>query len=145
MRVSVCDRAMLDIPCADDGRLEDVNLAQICRLCLQMDDLMISIYDRIDPNPRKRPLVDRIFELYQIQVCVCAGVSVSVCVWDHRQRTHFYFDLLKFRTKRIFAFSSSGSLLKPIRKMSTNYEITDYFMQKKILEFVGPTGVFVCD
>lgn len=59
---------MLDIPCADDGQLAGADLEQICRLCLQMDDLMICIYDRLDPNPKKRPLSERILELFQIEV-----------------------------------------------------------------------------
>lgn len=67
---------MLDIPCADDGVLVGADLEQICRLCLQMDDLMICIYDRLDPNPKKRPLCERIYELYQIEV--------SAKVYTHR-------------------------------------------------------------
>lgn len=43
-------------------------LDQVCRLCLQTDDFMISMYDRIDPNPKKRPLCERVHELYQIKV-----------------------------------------------------------------------------
>lgn len=43
-------------------------LDQVCRLCLQTDDFMISMYDRIDPNPEKGPLCERIHDLYQIKV-----------------------------------------------------------------------------
>lgn len=52
----------------DDGGLNVEVLDQVCRLCLQTDELMICIYDRIDPNPNKRPLCDRVYELYQIRV-----------------------------------------------------------------------------
>lgn len=62
---------MLELPNADDGQLAGADLEQICRLCLQLDDLMISVYERLDPDPRKRPLVERIFELYQIEVRSC--------------------------------------------------------------------------
>lgn len=43
-------------------------LDQVCRLCLQTADFMISMYDRIDPNPEKRPLCERVHDLYQIKV-----------------------------------------------------------------------------
>lgn len=49
--------------------LKEQNFSKICRLCLQEDkDLSFSIFDRIDPNPNKGPLKDRIFELYQVKV-----------------------------------------------------------------------------
>lgn len=44
------------------------NLKEICRLCLKYDEISISIFERIDPNPNKRPLSDRIHDLYQIKV-----------------------------------------------------------------------------
>lgn len=53
----------------DEADILDINnLKEICRLCLKHDDISISIFDRIDPNPNKRPLSDRIHELYQIKV-----------------------------------------------------------------------------
>lgn len=52
-----------------DVHLSEQSLAKICRLCLQEDsDFSFSIFDRHDPNPNKRPLKDRIFELYQVKV-----------------------------------------------------------------------------
>lgn len=51
-----------------DLEADAANLMQICRLCLKMDDLMISIYDRLDPNPNKRPLHERIADMFHIQV-----------------------------------------------------------------------------
>lgn len=88
----------MDEPIAD---LKEENYKNVCRLCLQEDeDFTINIFDRIDPNPRKRPLSLRIFELYQIRVrfffvvdviieyfieinpivCVCSCVHSSACV-----------------------------------------------------------------
>lgn len=53
----------------NDVQLNEANFSQICRLCLQVDnEFSISVFDRIDPNPTKRPLVERIFDLYQVQV-----------------------------------------------------------------------------
>lgn len=51
---------------ADDLSIE--NLAKICRLCLKLHEFTISIYDRFDPNPNKRLFVDRLYELYNLQV-----------------------------------------------------------------------------
>lgn len=52
-----------------DVQLTEENLKNICRLCLRIDDeITISIFDRPDPNPKKRPLAERIQELYQINV-----------------------------------------------------------------------------
>lgn len=61
----------------DDGGLNVEVLDQVCRLCLQTDELMICIYDRIDPNPNKRPLCDRVYELYQIRVRRCVFYYLS--------------------------------------------------------------------
>lgn len=52
----------------DDLEADGDSLAQICRLCLKLDDLMISIYDRLDPNPNKRPLHERIEDMFHVKV-----------------------------------------------------------------------------
>lgn len=53
----------------DDVQLNEKNFLRVCRLCLLEDvDFNISVFDRVDTNPNKRPLVERIHELYQIQV-----------------------------------------------------------------------------
>lgn len=58
--------------------LQEENLKDICRLCLQQDDeFSISVFDRVDPNPKKKPLVDRIFELFHISVSVFSLSSHS--------------------------------------------------------------------
>lgn len=44
------------------------NLATICRLCLKFSKLSISIFDRKDPNPNKKSLKDRIYDMYSIKV-----------------------------------------------------------------------------
>lgn len=54
----------------DDLEASDDSLGQICRLCLKLDDLMISIYDRLDPNPNKRPLHERIADMFHVKVSV---------------------------------------------------------------------------
>lgn len=51
-----------------DSCLTRENLTNICRLCLQLAKYSINIFDRVDPNPNKKPLKDRIFEMYAIKV-----------------------------------------------------------------------------
>lgn len=49
--------------------LKEEDLKKVCRLCLQQDvEFSISVFDRIDPNPKKKPLVNRIFELFHVNV-----------------------------------------------------------------------------
>ncbi|KAJ6649994.1 Zinc finger protein [Pseudolycoriella hygida] len=55
------------------------NLSSICRLCLQLTNLSISIYDRKDPNPNKKPLKDRIFEMYAVKVSASDGLPINIC------------------------------------------------------------------
>lgn len=56
-----------------DVQLNEANFSQICRLCLQEDnEFSISAFDRTDPN--KRPLVERIFDLFQVQVSVIGPI-----------------------------------------------------------------------
>lgn len=52
----------------NDWSLTRENLANICRLCLKLSKFSISIFDRVDPNPNKRSLKDRIFDMYAIKV-----------------------------------------------------------------------------
>lgn len=70
--------------------LKKENYQNICRLCLHEDEeFTINIFDRIDPNPSKRPLSLRIFELYQIQVnnnfinnfCFIYPICVPLILW----------------------------------------------------------------
>lgn len=61
-------------------QLCEQNLSKICRLCLQEDsDFSFSIFDRIDPNPNKRPLKDRIYELYQVKVMYLNQPFLMIC------------------------------------------------------------------
>lgn len=56
-----------------DVHLNEANFSRICRLCLQEDtEFSISAFDRTDPN--KQPLVERIFDLYQVQVSVIVPI-----------------------------------------------------------------------
>lgn len=67
---------------ANDVQLIEANFSQICRLCLQEDDeFSISVFDRIDPNPNKQPLVDRIYDLYQVQVS-CRSHCVAIAYFS---------------------------------------------------------------
>lgn len=59
---------MMDQHDEDDLDVGGDSLGQICRLCLKLDDLMISIYDRLDPNPNKRPLHERIEDMFHVKV-----------------------------------------------------------------------------
>lgn len=60
---------ILEMDGNDDVQLNEKNFLRVCRLCLLEDvDFNISVFDRVDTNPNKRPLVERIHELYQIQV-----------------------------------------------------------------------------
>lgn len=59
------------------------SLGQICRLCLKLDDLMISIYDRLDPNPNKRPLHERIEDMFHVKVRQMAGVEINVNYFNY--------------------------------------------------------------
>lgn len=63
----------------DDKEIElnEDNLKKICRICLQKDDeFSISVFDRIDPNSKKKPLIDRIFELYQVYVSILVHIFI---------------------------------------------------------------------
>lgn len=51
----------------DDG-LSEENFPNLCRLCLQNDDFIVDIFHSLDPNPSRKPLPERIFDLYQIKV-----------------------------------------------------------------------------
>lgn len=52
----------------EDVQLSEENFRNVCRLCLRDDEEFISVFDRIDQNPSKRPLPERIYDLYQIKV-----------------------------------------------------------------------------
>lgn len=52
----------------DDVQLTEQNFRNVCRLCLQSDEDFVNVFERIDKNPLKRPLADRVYDLYQIKV-----------------------------------------------------------------------------
>lgn len=52
----------------DDVHLTEQNFRNVCRLCLRSDEDFIDVFDRIDQNSSKRPLADRVYDLYQIKV-----------------------------------------------------------------------------
>lgn len=57
--------------------LTSENLTNICRLCLKLSKFAISIFDRIDPNPNKKSLKDRIFDMYSIKVNLFEKLSAK--------------------------------------------------------------------
>lgn len=60
--------------------LKEENLEKICRLCLQEDvDFSISIFDRDDPDTEKKTLVDRIYELFHINVRMDCVTHTKKC------------------------------------------------------------------
>lgn len=52
----------------DDVQLTKQNFRRVCRLCLHVDEELIDVFDGIDENPSKGPLVERVYDLYQIRV-----------------------------------------------------------------------------
>lgn len=67
--------------------LKEEDLNKVCRLCLQHDvEFSISVFDRIDPNPKKKPLADRIFELFHINVSKLIKI-MAIFAFSH----HLYF------------------------------------------------------
>lgn len=52
----------------DDVQLTKQNFRRVCRLCLHGDEDVIDVFDGIDENPLKRPLAERVYDLYQIKV-----------------------------------------------------------------------------
>lgn len=58
----------MELPENDDVQLNEQNFRNICRLCLRADEEFINVFDRIEQNPMKRPLADRVYDLYQIKV-----------------------------------------------------------------------------
>lgn len=52
----------------DDVQLTKQNFRRVCRLCLHADEELIDVFDGFDENPLKRPLAERVYELYQIKV-----------------------------------------------------------------------------
>ncbi|XP_037048070.1 zinc finger protein 271-like [Bradysia coprophila] len=55
------------------------NLTSICRLCLKVPKISISIFDRVDPNPNKKPLKDRIWAMYSVKVSPNDGLPTNIC------------------------------------------------------------------
>lgn len=53
---------------SDDVQLTEENFRRVCRLCLHADEELIDVFDGIDGNPLKRPLAERVYDLYQIKV-----------------------------------------------------------------------------
>lgn len=58
----------MDLPENEDVQLTEQNFRNVCRLCLHADEEFINVFDRIEQNPSKRPLADRVYDLYQIKV-----------------------------------------------------------------------------
>lgn len=61
------------MPENEDVQLTEQNFRNVCRLCLRADEDFINVFDRIDQNPLKRPLTERIYDLYQIKVSTFFG------------------------------------------------------------------------
>lgn len=60
----------MNLPDSEDVQLTEQNFRNVCRLCLRADEDFINVFDRIDQNPSKQPLAERIYDLYQIKVCI---------------------------------------------------------------------------
>lgn len=58
----------MNLPDSEDVQLTEQNFRNVCRLCLRADEDFINVFDRIDQNPSKQPLAERIYDLYQIKV-----------------------------------------------------------------------------
>lgn len=58
----------MDLPENEDVQLTEQNFRNVCRLCLQADDEFVNVFDRIEQNPLKQPLAERVYDLYQIKV-----------------------------------------------------------------------------
>lgn len=58
----------MELPEDEDVQLTEQNFRNVCRLCLHADDEFINVFDRIEQNPSKQPLADRVYDLYQIKV-----------------------------------------------------------------------------
>lgn len=59
--------------------MTDDNFPNVCRLCLQVDDFIVDIFHNLDPNPDKRPLPERIYDLFQVKVAKSDGLPTSIC------------------------------------------------------------------
>lgn len=80
----------------DDVQLTKQNFRRVCRLCLHADDVLIDVLDGIDENPLKRPLAERVYDLYQIKVSYLDFYfEIRVSYFDN-----------KTKKKCIFHFSS---------------------------------------
>lgn len=50
-------------------QLTEHNYRDLCRLCLRADDdCIVDVFSRCENNATKRPLIDRLNDLYQIKV-----------------------------------------------------------------------------
>lgn len=58
----------MELPEDDDVQLTEQNFRNVCRLCLHADEEFVNVFDRIELNPQKRPLVERVYDMYQIKV-----------------------------------------------------------------------------
>lgn len=61
----------MDFPENEDVQLTEQNFRNVCRLCLHADEEFINVFDRMEQNPLKQPLADRVYDLYQIKVSWC--------------------------------------------------------------------------
>lgn len=58
----------MELPENEDVQLTEQNFRHVCRLCLQADEVVVNVFEGIETNPSKRPLADRVYDLYQIKV-----------------------------------------------------------------------------
>lgn len=60
----------MDLEEHEDVQLTEQNFRNVCRLCLRSDEDFVNVFDRIDEHSSRQPLADRVYDLYQIKVCI---------------------------------------------------------------------------
>lgn len=105
--------------------LTDDNLPNLCRLCLQVDDFIVDIFHRLDPNPFKQPLPERIYELYQVKVGKADGLPTNIChrcLYFTESFTEFRNNVRKCEAKLqsyVASIGILGSVKSPINGIKT--------------------------
>lgn len=58
----------MDLEENEDVQLTEQNFRSVCRLCLRSDEDFVNVFDRIEESSSRQPLVNRVYDLYQIKV-----------------------------------------------------------------------------
>ncbi|XP_031617047.1 zinc finger protein 1 homolog [Contarinia nasturtii] len=69
----------MELPENENVQLNEQNFRHVCRLCLQSDEVFINVFEGIEQNPSKRPLADRVYDLYQIKLLKDDGLPTNIC------------------------------------------------------------------